>query len=228
MNFLLAASLDAATIKVIIIAGFILISVISSLVKKLQQKADGPPAPRPPGRPPPSPAENWEAQLKRLLEGEDAAPPRPAPPMPPPIPAAPPRAEPKPVPRPRVVVVEKNEQDEGLRVPMPTFVESARAHERAEQSDDRANERLRLGSSMATASAAYHHASQLDVRMAEHMQEVREQVGKFTEAKRARAVSPEAAQAVALVRNPQSVRAALVASMILGPPKALAEAGRAG
>jgi len=86
------------------------------------------------------------------------------------------------------------EQDLGLPVQLPGLTASTQSHERA---------------------------SQLDHTVAEHLQEVSQRVRLHAARPLAAAASREVAQALALVRDQQSLRSAIMASVILGPPKAL-------
>lgn len=156
-----------------------------------------PPSPGPgPGQPPagqpaPTPAARWEEELRRLLEGGAPKP------TPPPVAPVPPPLPPKP-PRkslvPKPVVVTDADMETGLPVRMPTLEKSAQAFLRA---------------------------SRLESKVAEHMQRVSNQVTTHKKIELRRDISPEIRQAVGLVRQRQSQRAAIIAGMVLGPPKAL-------
>jgi hypothetical protein len=156
-----------------------------------------PPAGRP--SPPPSKAASWEEELRRLLQGEEPG--RPAPPpvvsqqpraMPPPLP----RSAARPVPAPQAVVIQQSDPDmeKGLPVKMPSLEQSAQA---------------------------YLRASQLESRVAEHMQRVDQLVTTHQKVESRKQVAPEIRQAIGLVRQRQSQRAAILAGIILGPPKAM-------
>jgi len=154
-----------------------------------------------PGRrpaPPPSKAASWEEELRRLLQGEEPARPAPPPvivqqtrPAPPPLPRTS-----RSVPAPRPVFVEQVDPDmeRGLPVKMPSLEKSAQA---------------------------YLRASQLESRVAEHMHRVGQQVTMHSKLESKKETSPAIRQAVSLVRNRQSQRAAIIAGIILGPPKAM-------
>ena len=86
------------------------------------------------------------------------------------------------------------EMETGLPVQMPSLEHSAKVFLRASQLEQRVSD----------------HMHGVDVRVTEH---------KILEIKRQ--ASPEIRQAVALVRNRQSQRAAIIAGIILGPPKAM-------
>jgi hypothetical protein len=135
-----------------------------------------------------------------LLQGEEPARP-PSPPViiqqpratPPPVPRA---AAARPAPAPRPVVIAQNDPDmeKGLPVKMPSLEQSAQA---------------------------YLRASQLESRVAEHMQRVDHLVSTHQKVESKKHVVPEIRQAIGLVRQRQSQRAAILAGIILGPPKAM-------
>lgn len=163
-----------------------------------QEDAPAPGQPQRPAPKRPSPA-SWEEELRRLLEGDDEKPPSRPPPVvvPAPRPSAPP-----PLPstsRPRVqtrppVVESAGESDVGLPVQMPSLEQSAQSFLRA---------------------------SQLEQRVAEHMRGVDARVSNPVVPAPVRRQSEAAKRAISLLRDRQSQRAAIVAGVILGPPKAL-------
>jgi len=201
---------------------FLAFGAISNWLKRKQQGGgDGSPeteeippvvrrrqtSPTPPP-PPPSNPENWEEELRRLLGGEPViAPPPPLLP-PPPVPPARPARPFAPAP----VMAEEME-------PIQTAT-LRRAEERVQHAlDERPFQPLPV---LAEATPAFVQASQLDERMSQQLREVtRHAVG--TTCVLRKATTPTAAEALALVRNPRAIRSALVASIILGPPKSLAE-----
>ena len=69
---------------------------------------------------------------------------------------------------------------------------------------------------------AYERASQLNQKVAEHMGRVPGQRVLATSVLR-RETSPEIAQAVSMFKSAQAARQAVMASLILGPPRALEE-----
>lgn len=69
---------------------------------------------------------------------------------------------------------------------------------------------------------AYERASTLDVSVAQHIQGVPGQAVQATSVIR-RPVSAEITQAVSLFKNAQTSRQAVLASIILGPPRSLEE-----
>jgi len=222
MKLLFAASGIESLITLLIFVG---ISVLSTWLKRRQKPDDTstPPLPSQPQRTPKS--ANWEEELRRLIEGEEA------PAAPPPVvvqetprPAPMPRAlQPPPLPRPAPVVIapEENEEDKGLTVQLPTLTQSAQAYLRGSTLDDKVEEQMRQRGAMAESSAAYQRASQLEAKVAAHFRQVTEQVAHFTAAPHAKAVAPHIVSARALIHSRPSLQSAIVASLILGPPKAL-------
>ena len=152
-----------------------------------------PPASRPAS--PPSKAASWEEELRRLLQGEE-----PAGPTPPPVvvqlPPPLPRAAFRPAPRPVVIEQVDPDMEKGLPVQMPSLEHSAQAFLRA---------------------------SQLESKVATHMQRVDLQVTTHPKLGLKKEVAPEIRQAIGLVRNRRSQRAAIIAGIVLGPPKAMEE-----
>jgi hypothetical protein len=150
-----------------------------------------PPAPRPARK------TDWEEELRRVLGDVQSSPPS----LPPVIVyheprATPPLPAPTPVarlPLPRAVTM-RVETKEPVAVPVPGFAQSIEAYQRA---------------------------SQLDVKMAEHLSQIAEQVRTHAVAQKEKASVAEIVQGISFVRNPQSIRSALVASVILGPPRGL-------
>jgi len=161
--------------------------------------------------PRPAATSDWEAELRRLLGGESpvANPPPTAPPLirttviqeAKPVSSARPtivatpmvRTPPPPSPETRITTAEKS-----VDVHRPALQESA---------------------------AAYHRASHLQEEVAKHLKGVDEMTERHlagTGIVPARALSVEAAQTIALIRNPRTARQAVIASLIFGPPKALA------
>ena len=201
---MLLAQLDT----LITIAIFLVIAIISSWLKKKQAPEDeawpgqssGPQ--QGPARPRPKPS-SWEEELRKLLEGDEPAPP----PRPPPVivhekprPAGPPPVMPRPIPTPRPLpaarpapLVAQDEQDIGLPVRLPSLTQS---------------------------SEAYQRASQIDLQVAERLRQIGQQVTRHTGAQKAEVVSTDILLGKAMLRERTSLRGAIVASVILGPPKA--------
>ena len=199
---------DSTLIQFLVVIGFVLLTALYNWFKKKQESKGEPEAwtdePRrstPPGggRPPsnrpvsapPPKSLNWEEELRRLLEGDQPAAPPPPPVL---VQEAPRRPPPLPAGPPPVVVRPVNEEDVGLPVKFPSLTQSARA---------------------------YQTASQLDVKMAEHLRKIDERVSMHKMSPVVRSVFPDVARAMDLVRTPYALRSAVIAYAILGPPKAL-------
>lgn len=196
---------------------FIAAAVVSAWLKRKQgldapdtwTQEDRPPIPPrrtatpgdPAAPPKPSRAVNWEEELRRMLEGDQpAAPPppvivreQPARPAPAPPPLV---SRPVSVPPPMLRQEETSDEGFGRPVHLPTLEQSAQS---------------------------YLHASQLDKRVGDRLQQIDAQVTRHQPLQQQAApwISPEAARAMAFVRDPISIRSAIIASVILGPPKAL-------
>ena len=212
---------------------FLLISGAAAWLKRRQRTNETESSPEPPpaslrprpGAPPasapqPPPTSSWQEELRRLLEGETPVPPpRPAPSparpqAPPPIQPQrlPPAPRPVPPPLPRPVVITR------LRAPPPPKVVAVSP---MDESAEAPSARL---ATMAESTAALQRASHLHDGVARHLEQIDAQTEHHlvkAPALRRRSVSPEVAQAVSLTRSARSARQAVVAAMILGPPKAL-------
>lgn len=191
---------------------FLLVVVVISMLHSWWKKRKGEPEPeteseswpgQKPGRPmtppagrpasPQSKAANWEEELRRLLQGEEPVHPAP-PPVVVQVPPPLPRAASRPAPRPVVIEQVDPDMEKGLPVQMPSLEQSAQAFLRA---------------------------SQLESKVAAHMQRVDQQVTTHPKLDLKKQVAPEIRQAIGLVRNRQSQRAAIIAGIVLGPPKAM-------
>ena len=183
---------------------FIAIAIVSSWLKKKQAPDESwpdqpaPPLPGQPQRPaPPRPKPaSWEEELRKLLEGDE-----PAQPPPPPVvvyekpkPVRPPPVAPRPVvpPRPAPVLV-KDDEGVGLPVRLPSLTQSSQAYQRA---------------------------SQLDLKVAERLRQIGQQVTLHTAVQTTEVVSREILLAKSMLRNRDTLRSAIVASVILSSPKA--------
>jgi hypothetical protein len=217
-------ALDTSLITAIVI---IVISALSSWAQQRKQKreeeaewggwGDSPaehPSDQHPSRhseTPPTPttaprptASNWEEELRRMLGEAPAAPP-PRAPQPPPIVVVQPKPQPPPVPvytpaRPEPEPVYAEENYEELVTPAP-----------------------RLGQ-LSEASIAYERASQLHANVAEQLRQIKlqtQQHSVISARQPQRARSQDAGKVVQMLRNPHTVRQAIIASMVLNPPKAL-------
>ena len=181
--------------------GLIVIAAIWILSALFKRKEDAP-TELPPelkprrGQPPPPPAapSNWEEELRRVL-GQPAA-------EPPPIIHAsrpPPRRAPPPPPVPayephiHVSLPDPQPHIEPHFQPLPGLTES---------------------------DARYAEAMTLEQRVTRHMSDItRSPVG--TTAAVRREIAPEVYEAVSAIRTQRGARAAVLASIILGPPRAL-------
>lgn len=176
--------------------------LLPTLLKKFQQRqqerdaANAPAAPDSP-RPPasqgdPAPTTDWEEQLRRLLEGESPAPARPAESWERPIPVpAPPPLPPAPQ---RVVTVRTQPRLPGKT---DTLEAATRAYFKAGQVDAKTENRFR----------------NIDAQVSDHKPvPVRSALSRR---------SPAVVAALRQLNTPSSVQQAMVAAMILGPPRAL-------
>ncbi len=194
---------------------FIAIAIISSLLKRKEEgDFELPPELKPrrdkPPRPQPSGPRNWEEQLRQLLEERTAPPPivEEVPPLAPvwegqnpPVFIPPARARTTDW-APRHTHAESH-IDVSLRTPHPEIAPSF--------------EHL---PGLAEAGARYGEASHLQERVANHLAEAtRHRVG--TTSVLRHEISHEVRDAITLVRDPNAIRAAMLASIILGPPRAL-------
>lgn len=199
-----------------IFIAFAAISVISKLLKKQGEEPEQDPwavgedtPAHPPAErrrttsPAPQKISNWEEELKRVLEGQIPTTSSPPPPLPPPIvivekrPPPPPPVEVKAAPRPSRVRVDKS------------------------TNEDEAGGRLAKLSEAATTQA---RASHLQMEMARRFQQVDQLSARGRQAAplaHGTAPSAEVAAIRQMFRNPATVRQAVVASLILGPPRAL-------
>ena len=215
---------------------FLLISGAAALLKRRQRTNETESWPEPPpassrpgpGTPPasaprPGPTGSWEEELRRLLEGETPVPP--PRPVPPPIrpqrPPPAPRSVPPPLPRPLVITPLPAPPPPLSAKPAARPPPKVEAMSPAGESSEAPSARL---ATMAESTAALHRASRLHDGVARHLEQIDAQTEHHlvkTPASRRRSASPDLTQAVSLIRSPRSARQAVVAAMILGPPKAL-------
>ena len=158
-----------------------------------QPEGPRPPTPRQQPQPPPRRAMDLEEQLRRLLQGEERKS------EPPPV--APPRIPPPPpLPRPARTA------HRPMVAPPPVIV-SVPAPAPAE--------------TLSTAAKAFLRGNQLESKVAAHMH----RVGRHVTTQRVdpiqKPASPEIREAIGLLRTRKSQRAAIIASVVLGPPKAM-------
>lgn len=180
---------------------FAVIAIISALIKKKQEEPfELPPELKPRGDQPKPPRRSWEEELRRVLEPSPVPPPIvqhvPAPPLPAHLPP-PPR-------RPDV----EHGWDEGrievtLPTPHPNITPTFHPPRGLVESEER-----------------YAGAASLQERVSLHMADVtRHRVG--TTLVQRTAASMEATDAAKIIRTRRGVRTAIIASIILGPPRGL-------
>jgi hypothetical protein len=170
-----------------------------------------------PAAPRPAATTDWEEELRRLLSGEPPVTKPPPVPTPQPTPAPPPIRPvviqaPKPVPVPSPVTgappvvrtippplagTVMAEARKSVEVQLPTLKESVTAYQRAGHLQAQGIERLK------------------------HVAEMSERHVASAPAAHRTTVSPDAVRTIALIRNRNTVRQAIVAAMILGAPKGL-------
>ncbi len=203
--------------QILILIVLAVLSALHSWWKKKQGGAaeedeDGnAPLPPRPGRaspPPRPPASNWEEELRRILQGEEAPAPRPMTPppfvvaAPPPLPHAPrPVVRQSAAPKPYLahsnipIPLEGEEEESGLAVSLPTLEQNVQAFLRR---------------------------SSVERMAADHLQHPGRKVRDHCQiTPHHRRISPDAQRALALLRERGTQRSAIIASVILGPPKAL-------
>ncbi len=219
---------------------FVGLSVLSSWLKNRNAEKgadDLPPPPRIPRRSRPNrPAQpaseqktaSWEEELRRLLEGESPAAPPPQPilverrvPEPPPLPPITQTPLIRTASRRAVVQEEESAEGGGRAVNMPKLSQAASTQAYASQVDERAGERLRQGGAFAAANASFARASQLHELTAARMRHVSEQTPARMAVTTRVSRTSEGVRVSAMLRDPESVRTAIVASIILGRPKAM-------
>ena len=170
--------------------------------------------------PPPNPNQplNWEEELKRLLDGKPPLDGTAGTPPPPPPPTPVIRRTPPPVPEP------VSRESEGIDEESIASRESSSPwQETALDSLPEPNKPL---TTLGKSTHAYQRATQLHETVAARMRHVDEQTEKHGKPLLApvpigRAINVDARAVVALLRQPATVRQALIASFVLAPPKAL-------
>ncbi len=197
--------------KLIVIAVIVVGSIIHSWIQRKQEEAAegaAPPEP-PPGQPPrprssgtsnqpPRPAGsggglNWEEEMRRLLQGEGQRPPSRSP-VPPPVPKPVPAAPPPVLARSSIPVPDEGtEMEVGLPVRPVTFDQASSAHDRA----------------------------QIQSMVAQRMQDTASQVAAHVGLKRQAVQSVRTAGVRRLLRDRESQRNVILASIVLGPPRAM-------
>jgi hypothetical protein len=202
--------------------------VVSAIATWMKKKAatgqddstqDAPQAPPPMNRPRPASPTSWEEELRRLLEGQSTTAPPSA--RPPPMQAPPPMVvtpRPRPVsPTPPIVVrpvlvsperraVISTPRPAPAPMPVPSRIEISAAQL----------------APLRQSGEAYQRANQPDKQVAEQISPVPGRQVLATSISR-RTVSPEITQVVSLFKSARSARQAVIASLILGPPRSIEE-----
>lgn len=178
--------------------------------------------------PEPEAVEDWEAELRRLLgqppPRESARPP--ILPSQPPTPAAIPSPKPAPylVRRPPPVAVPVLDE-EGPDLKLPPLVESRSVLEQASSLNDQVTERLHRISGglgrMTESSAALGEVAQFGQGVHRHVEEGIARSRNVPVAHTQKELSPQAAAIVELLRSRKGAQQAILASLVLGPPKGL-------
>lgn len=177
---------------------FLAIAVISSMLKKRQEEPfELPPELKPRrGSPPPQEprARSWEDELRRLLEESPAPPPL--------VREVPPARSYLPPPIPEAV------GDAGhIEVDLPDPQPKIEPH-------------FQNLSGLAPAQGRYAEAVQIQERVSRHMTDLtHHRVGNTSV--QHQSVTPEVRDVVGALRNPRTLRTAMMAAVILGPPRAL-------
>ena len=137
----------------------------------------------------------WEEELRRFLEGEPE-----------------PTSSPKPAPSPSA--------PSHIPPPPPLITTSTHPvvpHELVVRQEQPPTELPARTSSV----EAYQRASQLDIQVAERLKQVSQQVGRHSLATPGDITSLETARMLHLLRNKDTLRSLVMASIVLGPPKAM-------
>ena len=217
---------DKTLVQFLIVLGVMIVwGILDWLKKRVRAQDPGktwtttetsqPPAPRPARK------TDWEEELRRVLGGEQSPPQ-----SPPPVMvyeesrATPPFVEPAPVARPPLPrsVTTRAEPKAGL--PVITLLGRPVQWQVTMPAEPKAALRVPVPG-FAQSIEAYQRASQLDIKMAEHLSQIAEQVRTHAVEQKEKASVAEIVQGISFVRDPQSIRSALVASVILGSPRGL-------
>lgn len=206
------------------------------MVTRRSPQGQLPPTVQPP-QPAPPPKLDWEEQLRRLLEGDVGAPEPEVVPEQMPTGAEP--SQQTPVPPPLIPQagptkpqehVQRAPTEQGAPVrpsqPAPTPVSpAAPPHSKAEESYTGTSVTAELAKLEASA-AAYKRAAELAAQTAARLEEIARLrgVGGYERSRvPTGGVSPEVQQVREMLGNPRSASQALIAAVILGPPRALKE-----
>lgn len=184
-------------------------------------------APAPPPQQSFNPADDWEAQLRRILHGDPAPPP----PLPPALPT-PSRVTVAGTPAPPPLGTGGHDEasdswetaDAPWR-PLATLDRAEAAVHRGEQLDTTTGVRLTGVGRLATATNAINHAANLHDAVAARMRDVLSHTDSPSAYRPSTSAplraAPAAAATLGLLRNPATVRQAFVASVVFQKPKAL-------
>jgi hypothetical protein len=240
MNLLASSSLES-------VIAFLVIMGISYLVDWLRRKnsqnggelpADKPdlsPAEEPvsrghsPGSPalPPSappPISPWEVELKRLLNPQEIAPPPPLPPPPPPLARSVRIPERPPLPQPAPISAEEVEAGE-THVPLPVGLNKASGVEDEARMIAGLPERFEVRSAhmgiLQEAARVQKRAQGISRQVADRMRQAGHQPAQLTHAALRAPANKDLAGFVLSLHQPRGVRQAILASVVLAPPKAL-------
>ena len=224
-----AASLESLIVFVVILA----ISALGNWLKTRKgQGAEGPgeeetpgPLPRRPGAPARGPAEtgpspepvfDLERELRRMFGQEPEpppTPPRPPPPVLAPEPVAPPASPPRRAAR----EARAGEPEEFVPLPLPETTHFPKTARALDQAGSPAFELAQLRESQ----TAYQRASSLETAVQTKLDAVRPggTHALVPESGRGAARSAELAQVLSSLKHPRTARQAILASVILGPPR---------
>ena len=186
-----------AELNIIGIIVAIVVAIIASLVKKKQPEEEWelppelkPKRDKPPQSPQPPKVSRWEEELRRVLQ-EQPAPPPIVRQMPPPVPP---------------VQEYQPEYEPHMQVELPT-------------PQPRIEHAFQPLAGLTEATQRYDAATALEQRVQQHMQTVTTHRVLATSVKHTE-VAPDIRALVNSLRQPQTARAAILASIILGPPRA--------
>jgi type IV secretory pathway VirB10-like protein len=194
---------------------FIIVAILSAVLKKKQSNEreedswsgeSSSPSDRRTAQPPKR--QSWEDELKRLLEGNvgrESAPP------PPPLPTS---SSPPPPPPP-------------VRTPQPSTLTrpgwargvEARKEEALEKARKLREKRNEVADRLRKSMEHLRHASRLDDRAIRSIRKAADRIHTRVEEKQVQETPGEIKDALAWMKSPASLRSAMVAAIILGPPK---------
>jgi hypothetical protein len=229
---LFAASLESLIVFVVILA----LSALGNWLKTRKGQAtegwgdeEGPTVPpRKPGQPAPGPTQppasqpgpafDLERELRRMFGQEPEPPPPPTRPSPPVLAPSPVPPMARPPARPSPVLADDIEE-EFVPVSLPSgthFPKTARAMDQASAPD------FELAP-LAQSKAAYHRASSLEMSVQAKLEAVRLGLSHAMPPRSGhpKATSPELASVLHSLKQPRTARQAILASVILGPPRSL-------